>query len=118
MVYLGHDTSGDWMQGIAALGTACNDQSWARPRKLSINEYQESKAYFGGLIAHEIGHNLGMRHDFDKVHGGSGKPNSGGECEQINSYMCYVNSRTKWSECSKKDFQAHYINFEEVWCLG
>ena len=49
MVYLGHDTSGDWQQGIAALGTACNDQSWARPRKLSINEYQESESYFGGV---------------------------------------------------------------------
>ena len=48
MVYLCHDTtSGDWTRGTAALGSACNDEWWAQPRRSSINEYQESKALFG-----------------------------------------------------------------------
>ena len=47
MVYLCHDTtSGDWTRGTAALGSACNDEWWAQPRRSSINEYQESKALF------------------------------------------------------------------------
>ena len=48
MVYLCDDThTGDSWTGMAAMSVACNDRSWAPPRRCSINEYQESKALFG-----------------------------------------------------------------------
>ena len=46
MVYLCHDPFSVGFQGIAGISSACNDQSSGR---FSINEYQESKAYFGGV---------------------------------------------------------------------
>merc|ERR1712150_281514 len=53
------------------------------------------------------GHNFGMNHDFHRTHGGTGRFKSNGS------------SRGKWSTCSKKDFQAHYLRTisEGSWCM-
>jgi len=82
--------------------------------KFSINEYKSSVAAFGTLIAHEMGHNFGMEHDHDKVHGGEGSA-----CDKRSNVMSYESARTKWSTCSKKDFQIHYdfVIEENPWCL-
>ena len=65
------------------------------------------------LLAHEIGHNLGMLHDFDTRHKGKG-------CVKDNHIMNYGKSKEVWSECSKKDFQAMYTYIKQKkysWCL-
>ena len=74
-------------------------------------------------MAHELGHNFGMNHDFHHTHGGNdqfksnGYPN--GKCETNENIMSYGSSSKKWSTCSKKDFQAHYLRFHShgTWCL-
>ena len=67
-------------------------------------------------MAHEIGHNLGLRHDFDVVHQGKG-------CDASNHIMSYGQSKDKWSLCSKADFESHYILIQQrekygyKWCM-
>ena len=67
-------------------------------------------------MAHEIGHNLGIRHDFDEVHQGTG-------CDAGNHIMSYGTSKDKWSSCSKADFEANYILIQQrekygyKWCM-
>ena len=52
-----------------------------------------------------------MKHDFDSAHEGKG-------CEKDNHIMSYGNSKEKWSSCSKKDFQAHYLSMnKDLWCM-
>ena len=46
-------------------------------------------------IAHEIGHNLGMRHDFNR------EDSRGKNCY---GYMDYKDSTNYWSTCSVEDF--------------
>ena len=59
-------------------------------------------------MAHEIGHNLGMKHDHDHptASGCNGK-----------GIMSYGNPPNKWSTCSKADFTAQYKVQESMWCM-
>ena len=57
---------------------------------------------FQSKFVGELGHNMGMSHDFDDVHGGQN-----GQCNG-QGFMSYGNHQQKWSTCSKNDFLALY----------
>jgi len=81
-------------------------------QKASIIYYGVSYASMGGGMAHEVGHNLGMRHDHDVLHGGPGNPCDG------QGIMSYNGEKPgEWSKCSVADFTAQYTLYKDVWCL-
>ena len=113
MVYWGYDQKSDpnGGGGIAYLGTVCMPSSY-NGQKSSINEWQRLYSEAGILIAHEIGHNMGMYHDFDAKHKGKGCDKKG--------VMSYEGTLNKWTTCSKSDFQAHIANVAksgQTWCM-
>ena len=57
------------------------------------------------VLAHELGHNFGMSHDFDEKHGGDNGPCNG---QGIMSYGSY--DFDQWSTCSRSDFEEHYAS--------
>jgi hypothetical protein len=116
IAYMCHDTSSLYGTiGIAYRPVIC-DHSSANKYKESINEWRPTSVAFGGLLAHEIGHNLGFYHDFDDHHGGQSSA-----CNQNNHIMSYGSSKDKWSTCSKADFEARYLWVQQTsyvsWCM-
>ena len=107
-VYLCYDTATYGTAGIAWVSTICYDKEGSS----SMNEKQYNAAATAMLVAHEIGHNLGMSHDFDPQHGGDNGPC---DCKGIMSYC--NNAPQKWSSCSRNDFKAHYNMNKGNWCL-
>ena len=63
-----------------------------------------------------MGHNMGMYHDFDDIHGGHGGP-----CDDGMGFMGNGIHPNVWSNCSKADFLAHYNQIVASngwsWCL-
>ena len=59
------------------------------------------------VVAHEMGHNLGMLHDFD-AQGRTRYDEQGSPCngKGIMSYGSY--DYTQWSKCSRSDWEHHY----------
>ena len=65
-------------------------------------------------MAHELGHNLGMDHDFD---GGVGDfkdkfSSTGAKCTGVRGIMDYPHNngiQDRWSLCSNEDFRKNFI---------
>merc|ERR1719222_1154030 len=66
--------------GIAYLGTVCGGKYGVNINE-HINWPGRAEWVTGRTYAHELGHNLGMWHDFDSKHGGNNSPGSGGSCD-------------------------------------
>jgi hypothetical protein len=78
-------------------------------RKSSINLIGTgygAHAIAGGLLAHEIGHNLGMHHDFDVTHGGT-------DCESCTATQ---NSESSTNACNNQGgFHLHLLDFPFIY---
>lgn len=97
-VYMAKDPAFYGVIGLAWVGTLC--RTWWPGYQASINEKRGSVLNTAQLVTHEMGHNLGMYHDFDSIHDGKGCNGQG--------FMSYGAVPTQWSTCSKEDFLGQY----------
>jgi len=94
--------------GLGYAGVVCDQ---ARDTRISISRWFEGskggEATTAETITHEMGHNLGMQHDFsDSLGTNYLRQSNGVSCK---GYMDYNDKTNGWSPCSVSDF-TNYIN--------
>jgi len=96
--------------GVAYVGTPCLRLSQDQRYKVSITEWYNNIADTAGVFAHELGHALGMLHDFIDSDSSDRYDRNGVKCTDINGVMDYGSrsSVDKFSTCSKQDFRDYY----------
>merc|ERR1711863_45800 len=102
-VYVTYRGSQSGIVGMAWVGSTCSIYQYYRS---NINEWFQTDTITAQIVAHEIGHNLGMYHDFTSSRGN--RYYNGQACTNIGGYMDYTTSPTRWSPCSVGDFTSYY----------
>lgn len=101
--------------GWAPIATVCDTDT---DRRNSINAIHGGILGTSMTVAHEVGHNLGMAHDFVKKN--NPRYFKGESCDH-KGLMSYGSKPHVWSKCSRNDLMAIY-NFylsygSDKWCL-
>jgi len=108
---------GSFTVGIAWGGTVCTPDSDnvnggtdnGKGFRISINSWVTSDLGLSETIAHEMGHNLNMEHDFDPFPGDERIcTTNGSSCTNIGGVMDYFGTPNKWTCCSNADFKELY----------
>jgi len=97
-------------KGVALGGSICAEPRSNKGRPRAIISYHDSVSATGVTMAHELGHVLGMFHDFKSKRDRTSS--KCGEGKRAGKYILnYGNSprRTLWSDCSNEDFKAYYF---------
>ena len=86
-----------------------------------VNEYFVDSVRTGNIVAHEIGHNLGIGHDFVSIDENNNKENrtcdtDGSVCTDQGGVMDYYVTVTGWTCCSVDDWNNEIAKFP-VYCL-
>jgi len=121
MVYMGYKGTKESSIGIAYGGSVCQPKSMNKEHeKLSLNIWDEKLSYAAQTIAHEVGHNLGMHHDFAIENGGNDEANQGASLTDCDGegLMSYDPAPNKWSSCSQNNLKVQYHSIgANNWCM-
>lgn len=93
--------------GWAMYDSACDTRTGRQFNTNLLNGIADKKA--AEIFAHELGHNLGMRHDFDERHGGNGQSQWSSNWCNGKGLMSYGSNLKGWSSCSNEDFKNWYL---------
>merc|ERR1711942_387550 len=92
--------------GIARFETACPNTRYGGHSYMILS--QPSDTLGGVVLAHEIGHMIGMRHNEDR---GCGSPRNGLMNKYTNSYS------SQWTSCNNEDLEKYYNEEGGYTCL-
>ena len=87
-------------KGMAPLGAACKTEGSALAILSPQDVQVRNLSVWAGLLAHELGHTLGMNHDDEN--------NNGGPCDEDHGLMASTVAGDWWTSCSQREFLAWY----------